>query len=108
VKDELETSLHTALASPDPGEDFTARVMARLPDSTVVPLPAARKRSAFSSAWLPGALAAAVVLGLALQQQDRRAESAAALQAKSQLLVALRITGEQLDRTTHRLQESNP
>ena len=109
MKDELEASLRNALASPDPGEDFAERVLARLPDETVAPLATARQRRRLQVAWLPTALAATVLLGIGLDQHHRHEEErAAGLEAKTQLLVALRITGEQLDRTTHRLQESNP
>ena len=110
MKDELEASLRNALASPDPGEDFAARVLARLPDETVVPLTTVRqRRRQLRTVWLPTALAATVLLGIGMDQHHRHEEErAAGLEAKTQLLVALRITGEQLDRTTHRLQESNP
>jgi hypothetical protein len=94
----LETLLAAALTPPEPPDDFVARVLARLPSEAAGPARRPRR-------WLPLALAAsaalAAVSGVIVEQ---RHEAAVALNAKAELLLALRITGRELDRTTHQLQ----
>ena len=107
MNDKLDHALRYALAEAEPDPDFAERVMARLP-SSVTPLPTPRTKRPFRQ-WLPLGLAAALVMGVVVHQQlDARRERGAALEAKSQLLVALRITSEQLDRASRRLQEPSP
>jgi hypothetical protein len=99
--DNLEKQLARALTHQDPPEDFTAKVMARIAD----------KKTAGLSRWwqffmmpaqraaLAGGLAALMLIagsGVAYRQHQaserRRAEA-----ARDQLMVALRVTGTQLN-----------
>ncbi len=93
MNDELEQGLREALRRKPPPEGFARRVMARVPETAAagVALPrAVRPRRA----WLAVALAAGLVLaafGGVRYQQYRQGQ-----EAKRQLLLALRITGEML------------
>lgn len=92
---DLEQSLRAALRPADPGADFPAGVLARLaaePARTLRP-----SRSLATASWLTFALAASVVLGLfiAHERQVRRTEQG--LEARRQLIQALRVTGEKLE-----------
>jgi hypothetical protein len=100
--DNLEKQLARALKQKDPPADFTAKVMARLADKKArlhwwefFMMPAQR-------AALAGGLAALMLVGgcgVAYQQHQaserRRAEA-----ARDQLLLALRVTGTQLNRVS--------
>ena len=93
---DLEQALRRSLTPADPGEVFTQRVLARLPaQGRPRAVPRARARRAV---WMSAALAASLVLAVTLRHQSlERREVAQGLYAKQQLLVALRITNEQLD-----------
>lgn len=105
--DALEAALRGVLAAQDPGERFTARVLARLPDPAAAPRaqPTPHKQETVRrparnrwSLWLPVGLAASLALAVAMHfQQIQQRDTAAGLRAKEQLLVALRLTSEQLD-----------
>jgi hypothetical protein len=104
MTDELEKTLRRSLRPRDPGEEFSARVMARL-DSSDIRLPAAVAahrghmfRRAFRSRWLPAALAACLIAGFGLAQLRQHALHAArADQARAQLLEALSIASRNVN-----------
>lgn len=101
MTDEFERALQHALRRRDPGEDFGARVAARL-DCGATPAPAARvqlmRRRAWRSPWLPAALAACLIAGVGLLQMRRHAlDTARASQARAQLLEALSIASDNVN-----------
>jgi serine/threonine protein kinase HipA of HipAB toxin-antitoxin module len=102
MSDEFDKALHCALRRQDPGEDFSARIVARL-DSTATPLaPAARVRSmprrVFRTRWLPAALAAGIIAAIGLIQLRQHAlDTARANQARAQLLQALSIARDNIN-----------
>lgn len=92
---DLELKLRAALKPVDPGPGFVGGVMARIaaePPRATRPL---RIRAVAS--WGGFALAASIVLAVlvAHQQQARRTEQG--LEARRQLIQALRVTGDKLD-----------
>jgi hypothetical protein len=103
--DNLEKQLARALTHQDPPDDFTAKVMARLAQKE------AKKKEARASHWwefflmpaqraaLAGGLAGLMLIagsGVAYQQHQAH-ERRRALAARDQLLLALRVTGTQLN-----------
>ncbi|MEJ1963730.1 MAG: hypothetical protein WDO56_20095 [Gammaproteobacteria bacterium] len=93
MSDEMEDKLRRALRAVDPDEGFADRVMARV-----------RTQPAGPTRWqqirlrsFGVALAASAVLGvvLILTWQDQRERRG--LEARQQLIEALRVTGEKLD-----------
>src|SRR5579862_7002657 len=92
MSDELERMLRQALRPVDPGEDFTARVLARV---AAEPRPLrARLRHAV---WIPLGLAASVVLVVAGVYSWNQRQKETGLAARAQVLEALRVTSEKLD-----------
>jgi hypothetical protein len=104
MTDEFEKALRRALRPRNPGEDFSARVVAHLDSSGRPPAPAARLHSirdrVFRSRWLPAAaaLAACIVAGVGLVQMRQHAlDAARANQARAQLLQALSIASDNIN-----------
>jgi len=92
---DLERSLRAALRPADPGEGFAAGVLARLAtDPARAPRPL---RSRATASWLGFAAAAAVVLGLFIAHQRQVVRTEQGLEARRQLIQALRVTGEKLE-----------
>jgi len=91
---DLERRLRAALKPVNPGEGFTAGVMARV---AAEPRPAHRSRSPAVVSWLAFGLAASVVLAVVLahEWQVRRIEQGR--EARRQLIEALRVTDEKLN-----------
>jgi len=91
----LEQRLRAALRPVDPGAGFAGGVMARIATERPGNVRTFRARAAAS--WGGFALAASVVVALLLahQQQMRRTEQG--LEARRQLIEALRVTGDKLD-----------
>ena len=84
--DRFEASLKEALQRQEPSDGFTRRVMARVNGG-------APQRPRMRLAWAMAAAAMAMTIGGgALYERQRRGE-----QARDQLLLALKITGKQLD-----------
>jgi negative regulator of sigma E activity len=88
---DFEQQLHEALRPVDPEEGFEQRVMARIAQE--------RQRSRTKiTRWVSVALAASVVFAAVLgahEWQLRREQEG--LEARKQLIEALRLTGEKLD-----------
>jgi negative regulator of sigma E activity len=96
---DLEKDLREALRPVDPGEDFTARVLARLAAD-----PAAATRGSAAApvvrrrrAWIPLALAASLIAALVLGVQWRERRELRGLQARRELIEALRVSSQKLD-----------
>jgi hypothetical protein len=89
MNDELESQLRRALRPEAPRAGFTERVMARIP---------ARPRLRHSTRWASAALAAAIVLGLGLYQRGIESrERARGLEARRELLTALKLTDGKME-----------
>lgn len=102
MSDEFEKALHRALRPQGPGEDFSARVEARLDSVTAHPATVAdlgsRRRRTLRSRWLPAALAACLIAALGLVQLRQHARDVArASQARAQLLQALSIASDNIN-----------
>jgi hypothetical protein len=89
---DFEKQLRDALRPVDPDEGFEQRVMARVANES-------RRSRVKVTRWVAGFAMAASVAGIAIlgaqQWQERREQ--AGLEARRQLLEALRVTGEKLD-----------
>jgi hypothetical protein len=92
VNEELEEQLRRTLRPVDPGEDFTARVLAQ-----ISPKPRNVHRRWRRAAWIPAALAASVLLVVAGVYEWQQRQKEAGLAARAQVLEALRVTSEKLD-----------
>jgi negative regulator of sigma E activity len=99
MSEELDEKLRKALRPVDPGEDFTARVLARIDaeaaSQAVGRIPPAHRPSRFL--WLPLALAASVVLAVFVSHEWRAQREQAGIEARNEVLKALRVTSEKLD-----------
>lgn len=89
---DFEQQLHDALRPVDPEEGFEQRVMARV--ASEPPRSRTRVTRWAASLALAASVAFAAVLGTH-QWQERREQQG--LEARRQLLEALRVTGEKLD-----------
>jgi hypothetical protein len=99
VNDDLDNPLRKALRPVDPGEDFTARVLARAAEEgargeTGAP-PLARRGRRFI--WVPAALAASLALVFGVAHLWREHQEEEGLAARDQVMEALRMTSEKLD-----------
>jgi hypothetical protein len=103
---ELEDSLRAALRPVDPGEAFTRAVMSRLAtqESRHSRLPFMPSPGAWR--WLTGAAAASVIAGILTLHavHVRRVEQG--LQARQQLIQALRLTRDKLDYARRRVNDA--
>jgi negative regulator of sigma E activity len=91
MNDDLDNTLRKALRPIDPGEQFTARVLAR------VAAEPRRSRRWQRVVWLPAALAAGLVLVLVAVHVWHVRQEEAGLAARDQVMEALRVTSEKLD-----------
>jgi hypothetical protein len=110
MTDEFENELRRLMRPVDAPEGLTERIMAALPPrapaATVTSIDSARaKPRASRNYWMPGALAASLVGAVLLgtfaanknDQQLARREEAAGLEARRELMEALRVTSQKLD-----------
>lgn len=98
----LEQQLREALRPSDPGEDFTAAVMARIPIDAIAAAP--RKGLARRRGYWPFALAASVLLAfIGTQQFLQHRQRERAFAAHVQLEQALAITSAELQQLQQRL-----
>jgi hypothetical protein len=89
----LDDELRVALRPVDPGEDFAQRVQLRIAqDSTQSRRPVKARYQ-----WLPVALAASVVLGFLISHDWQTRREQQGLEARRQLIEALRVTSAKLD-----------
>ncbi len=108
--DSLERALQASLRPVDPGPDFILALQGRLATAALTPRADPRKtfpvtRRLYSMA-LPLAASIVVALAVGWQLQDlRAAQRAEQARAHMQLLLALEITGDQLDQTQQRIEQ---
>jgi hypothetical protein len=99
VNEDLDKTLRKALRPVDPGEEFTARVLARAAEEgargAAGAPPSARKVPRFI--WVPAALAASLALVVVGAHVWRERQEEAGLAARDQVMEALRVTSEKLD-----------
>jgi hypothetical protein len=96
VNDDLDNQLRKALRRVDPGEDFTARVLAQAEsEASKVHKHAALKVSRL--VWLPAAVAACLVVVVAVTHFRQQRQEEKGLAARDQVMEALRVTSDKLD-----------
>jgi hypothetical protein len=100
MTDDLDDELRRALRPVAPREGFTDRVMARL---AAAQPPKARVR------WrIPAAFAAAVLLGLGIYARvEQQRQNIAGLEARRQVIEALRLTDQKLDLAYQTVKEAS-
>jgi hypothetical protein len=96
MSNDLENSLRAALRPVDPGEEFTASVMARVVGESTRPLRASRPH-ATALRWASVALTVSVVMGILVARELQVRHTQRGLEARAELLQALKLTGEKLD-----------
>lgn len=96
--DWLEQELQQALARKDPSPDFAARVEARAAHRPVVEMP--RRRGFTMPRWAAAAAAVVVVAGSAEAYRWHRG-----MEAKRQVMEAMRLTAEKLNHIQARVHE---
>ena len=100
MSNDLEDRLRQALRPVDPGEDFTARVLARVASEeareprTGIPGPRSVPRRFL---WAPVALAASLAAAVVIRHAWQERREMEGLQARKQLIQALRVTSQKLD-----------
>ena len=99
MSEDLDATLRKALRPVDPGEDFTARVMARVAAEPAEPERSRemRSRGLRRFVWLPAALAAGLVLVVVAVHLRHVRQEEAGLAARDQVMEALRVTSQKLD-----------
>ena len=90
MNEDFENQLKNALRPVEPPEGFADRVIARIERAP------ARPRVAHLPRWV-AAIAASVLLGVIVLHQWQMNRKAQGLEARRQLIEALRVTGEKLD-----------
>lgn len=97
---DLEKELREALRPVDPGEDFTARVLARVaaePATAAARASGASRRIPGQRLWVPLALAASFVAVLVFGIQWHERRELRGLEARRELIEALRVSSQKLD-----------
>jgi len=93
MSNNLDDQLRNALRSADPGEEFAPRVMARIANESMRP----RRIVPAGYQWLSAALVAAVAFGVLIAHDRQVRREQQGLEARKQLIEALRVTSEKLD-----------
>jgi hypothetical protein len=94
---DLEEQLRQALRPVEPPADFSARVLARVAEETVPAAPHLPWRRQRRRLWVPVALAASLAAALTLRIEWQQRRELQGLQARQQLIEALRVTSQKLD-----------
>jgi hypothetical protein len=96
MNNDLEDSLRAALRPVDPGEKFTAGVVARIADESTRAL---RAPGPYTTAlrWTSVALAISLVLGILAAREVQLRRTQRGLEARAELIHALKLAGEKLD-----------
>jgi len=98
MSNELNDRLRAALRPIDPAESFTQGVLARIASEPPrVPAVAHRAVRRPELRWLSGALLAVVATGFLVVHQWRAQHVKQGLEARRQVMEALRVTSEKLD-----------
>jgi negative regulator of sigma E activity len=93
MSNDFDQQLRDALRPVDPDESFAQRVMVRIADE-----PRRSRRPHLQRArWASVALAASVLLGIVVFHQWQLQREQHGIEARNQLIEALRVTGEKLD-----------
>jgi hypothetical protein len=96
MSNDLEDSLRAALRPVDPGERFTQQVMSRIASESSRSATGASPRAlAFRRSLM--AIAASIVLALLIAHEWQLRRTQQGLEARRQVLEALRVTGQKLD-----------
>jgi hypothetical protein len=90
MNEDFESQLKSALRPVEPPEGFAERVMSRIERAPAQP------RVTHFSRWV-AAIAASVLLGVVVLHQWQMNRKAQGLEARRQLIEALRVTSEKLD-----------
>jgi len=90
-QDNFENRLRAALQPVEPSEGFADRVMTRIAADAV------KRARMGASRWFVMALAASLVAAIVVGEQWQRRQEQAGIEARRQLLEALRVTREKLD-----------
>ncbi|MGH8137627.1 MAG: hypothetical protein ACREVV_05460 [Steroidobacteraceae bacterium] len=100
MTDDLEDDLRKALRPVDPGEEFTARVLARAASQVTPELHAGTRPSRAVRRrlpWVPVALAASFAAAVIIGHEWRERREQEGLAARKELIEALRVTSRKLD-----------
>lgn len=99
MTDDLEDQLRKTLRPIDPGEGFTARVLARAASQgSAGPRSDMREpRSVRRRLWIPVALAATFAAALVIRNEWREQREQEGLEARRELIEALRVSSRKLD-----------
>lgn len=111
MNEDLEKKLSQALRPVDPGEAFTARVLARVAGETRSTVTSVAVRVPTISSrfgWLPAALAASAVLAIVVTHEWRAQREQAGIVARDQVIEALRMTSKKLDLVYQAVNEPPP
>ena len=101
MSEEFESRLRAALRPVAPSDDFTRDLIARItaeqtPQSAKRPLN--RQRRGASARWFAAAAAASLLIAVGVQQHLRQQhDRAQGLEARRQVIEALRVTSQKLD-----------
>jgi len=94
MNEDLDARLRKALRPVDPGEQFTQRVLTRVANEPKRSIPRVSKTT---MRWASATLAASLVLGVLAGHEWQARRTQQGLQARRQLLEALRVTRDKLD-----------
>jgi hypothetical protein len=99
MSNDIERELRAALRPVDPGERFAERVLARIAHDPThsTRAPRLRRPAAASYRWWGAGLAAMVVLAVVAVHDIHVRRMEQGIEARRQLLEALRLTNEKLD-----------
>jgi hypothetical protein len=94
MSNDLDMRLRRALRPVDPGEQFTQGVLAHLANEPARPTMRAPRTM---MRWAGAAFAVSIVLGILVQHEWQARRTQQGLEARRQLLEALRLTSDKLD-----------
>ena len=100
---DLEEQLRKALRPVDPDEGFAERVMRRMESERTPP----RRSQVKRLQWWPVAIAASLILSWVVVHDWQARREQQGLEARRQLIEALRLTGEKLDIAYQVVNEDN-
>ena len=94
MTDDLDGRLRAVLRPVDPGERFTRDVLERIANE---PARARSRAPALVLRWVPGAIAASVLMGVLVAHDWQARRTQRGLEARRQLIEALHVTSDKLD-----------
>jgi hypothetical protein len=98
MNEDLESRLRAALRPVAPGDEFSQKLIARMTADRISPARGTGRRRLFTPAgWLSTALAASLLLALGVQRHlQERHEHEQGMEARRQVIEALRVTSQKL------------